>query len=399
MIFTKLLADIPVDPLLSKFVIIIMVIILIGYVLRLLKQPYIIAYIIVGIIIGPRGFELFTDEKLISNLGSFGLVLLLFFVGMEISLPKLISMWKISIIGTLLQIILSILAVWVVGLFFGWELNRIVLIGFVISLSSTAVVIKLLQERGELNTRAGQNVVAILLAQDVFVIIMLIVIYYLGGKGLDIPILIKQLIGAMLIIGIIIWLIKYKRIKLPFNNVIAHDHEMQVFVAFILCFGFSILIAFFNLSSALGAFVAGLIVSTSKSTEWVHRSLHSFRIMFLALFFVSIGMLIDTQFIWDNIVELSLLVGLVFLTNSLINAFILKLLKESWKESFYAGVLLSQIGEFSFILAATGYYSNMINLYGYQLSISLISLTLLLSPFWIFLGDRLILKIKNNKLR
>ncbi|MDW3195807.1 MAG: cation:proton antiporter [Cytophagales bacterium] len=112
---------------------------------------------------------------------------------------------------------------------------------------------------------------------------------------------------------------------------------------------------------ALGAFVAGMIVAKAKETAWVHKSLHAFRIVFVALFFVSIGMLIDLDFLVDNLAVVGVMVLLAFITNNFINAIIVRLLGESWSDSLYTGAILAQIGEFSFILGATAYHTRLIS--------------------------------------
>lgn len=383
-----LLASINVDPLLSKFVILSCVIIAVGFVLRLAKQPSIITYILVGVLVGPFGLELVSDEKVISNLGSLGLVLLLFFVGMEIHLPDLIANWKVSIIGTIIQVIISIVIVWALSNVFKWNINQIIMLGFVISLSSTAVIVKLLQEKNELQTKAGRNVLGILLAQDIFIVPMLIVLNYLGGHKPNQIEVLKQVIGGLLIVAILWYIIKKKVVKFPFESYIRKDHEMQVFVAFSLCFGFSILTAILGLSTALGAFIAGIVISAARSTQWVHDSLSAFKIMFVALFFVSVGMLIDLKFLKENIATIGILVLMVFLVNNSINLIVMRIFCKDWKISIYAAALLSQIGEFSFILGSTGYYMGIIHDYAYQLIISAIAISLLLSPFWINLAKR-----------
>ncbi|MBS2100856.1 MULTISPECIES: cation:proton antiporter [Carboxylicivirga] len=379
-----------IDPVLSKFVILSMIILVVGFLLRVIKQPSIVTYLIVGVLVGPYGFRLITDEILITNLGSLGLVLLLFFVGMEIHLPNLITNWRVSVLGTLIQISVSIIIVWFLSATFNWKINQVVMLGFVISLSSTAVIVKLLQERNELMTKVGQNVLGVLIAQDILIVPMLIIMSYMGGDKPHITQMLKQLIGGVLIIGIIIYILKKKEIKLPFMKYIEKDHEVQVFVAFTLCFGFSILTAFLGLSSALGAFIAGIILSSTKSIQWVHDSLHAFKIMFVALFFVSIGMLIDLQFLKENAFTIGLLVLIVFIVNNTINVLTMRIFCKDWKTSFYAGALLSQIGEFSFILGSSGYYLGIIKIYDYQLVISAIALTLFLSPFWINLSRKII---------
>ncbi len=385
-----MIASIIIDPILSKFVILSMVIIVVGFLLRVLKQPSVVTYLIVGVLVGPFGLELITDEIFITNLGSLGLVLLLFFIGMEIHLPSLITNWRVSVLGTSIQVIVSIIIVWVLGRFFNWKINQIVMLGFVISLSSSAVIVKLLQERNELKSKVGQIVLGVLIVQDVLIVPMLIVMSYMGGDKPPIAEMVKQVIGGVLIIGIIVYVYKTKEIKLPFMKYIESDHEVQVFVAFTLCFGFSILTALLGLSSALGAFIAGIVLSSAKSTQWVHDSLHAFKIMFVALFFVSVGMLIDLQFVKENAIIISSLVFIVFIVNNTVNVIIMHLFCKDWKVSFYAGALLSQIGEFSFIIGSTGYYSGIIDIYDYQVVISTIALTLLLSPVWVSLTRKII---------
>ncbi len=387
-------ASVQIDPILSILVVLSVGIILISFVFRLLKQPYVIAYILAGVVMGPYGLKLVTDESLISNLGSFGLVLLLFFIGMETSLPKIIANWRIPVLGTLIQVVLSVVAVWAVGLVLDWQLNHIIVLGFVISLSSSAIVINFLQDKRLIASNIGQNIIGILLVQDILVVPMLILLNYLSGAALSTLEITKQIIGGFLILSITLWILKKKEIHLPFGKQIRKDHEIQVFIAFAFCFGFSLLTAFFGLSSALGAFVAGMIVSKARETTWVHNSLHAFRIVFVALFFVSVGMLINLSFLMDNLGVISIMVLLTFITNNFINAMIVRFLGESWTDSLYTGAILAQIGEFSFILGATAYFVDLISEHTYQLIISTISVTLIISPFWIFIVSKLTPKIK-----
>lgn len=370
------------DPMLSKLVLLCVGIIFLAFVLRMLRQPYIIAYILAGLILGSHGLQLVTDDALIENLGSFGLILLLFFIGMEISLPQLIANWRISVLGTLLQVVFSVLAVWILGFFMEWDLPKIIKLGFVISLSSSAVIIKLLHDRNELRTKVGQNVLGILLAQDVLIVPMIIALGYLSGTPPETHEIIMQAVGGAGIIAIIIFVMIKKEIVLPFEKLIRDDHELQVFIAFAFCFGLAIITAFFGLSSALGAFVAGILVSSAKATKWVHESLHAFRVVFVALFFVSIGMLIDLEFFQENMKTILLLVLLIFVVNNFINTLVMRIFGQQWAESLYAGAMLAQVGEFSFVLGSTGYAMGLISDHTYQLIVSIIPVTLMISPLW-----------------
>ena len=151
----------------------------------------------------------------------------------------------------------------------------------------------------------------------------------------------------------------------------------------LLTFFFAMFSGFFGLSTALGAFIAGLTISNTNEHDWIRKNLHPFYVILVAVFFVSIGMLIDAAFIFKNLILILFLVITTILLKTIFNAVILKLLDNPWNESFYAGALLSQIGEFSFILGSIGLQLGIITTFGYQLTISVIALTLLVSPFWI----------------
>ena len=145
-----------------------------------------------------------------------------------------------------------------------------------------------------------------------------------------------------------------------------------------------------NLSTALGAFAAGIMVTAAKETQWVHHALEPFRVIFIALFFVSVGLLVDVTFVISHIIQVTLLVLIVLVSNTLLNGLILRVLGYHWRESFYAGAILAQIGEFSFVLAAVGLSSGIISDIAYQYTIAVIALSLLVSPFWIWLARRLL---------
>lgn len=378
-----ILAAIESNPILTSFLIIALGIILVGTVLRLARQTHVIIYIVTGVILGPHVMGLVTNADLISSLGSIGLILLLFFIGMEISLPSLVANWKVSVIGTLIQIALSVIVIWILGYFYNWPPARVITMGFVISISSTAVIVKLLQDKNEIETRVGQNVLGILLVQDVLIVPMFIILGYLSGKPTSGTEVMLQLIGAGLITALIIYLFRHPDIKMPFHNHIKNDHETQIFFAFGLCFGFSVITGFFGLSTALGAFIAGIVVASSKSTQWFHDSLYSIKVIFVALFFISVGMLIDIDFLLTNIGLIAVLVAATFIANNIINSGVMHSFKLPWKDSVYAGALLSQIGEFSFVLGNLAYFNGIITDFGYQTIVAVISLTLLLSPVWI----------------
>lgn len=377
------------DPAMPQVVGAIFVMLLTGLILKFARQPHVVSYLIVGILIGPWGLGLITDTEIISRLGAVGVVLLLFFVGMETDASKLVANWKLAIFGTTLQITLSVGCVWLIGLFFGWSMSRVLLIGFVISLSSTAVVIKLLQDKNLLSSHVGQGVLGVLLAQDLAIIPMLIVLGAMGTGELNATHLIKQGVGAIATACIFGYIVTRKQIHIPLGKLLKQDRDLQLFAALSICFGLPLATAWLELSTALGAFIAGMLVGSAKETQWVHHTLESIKVLFVALFFVSVGLILDVNFLTSHWLQAACLTLAALLTNTIVNGLILRAAHFSWRDSCYAGALLSQIGEFSFVLAAVGLQAGIINSYGYQLSLCVISLTLLISPLWISLGGYL----------
>jgi CPA2 family monovalent cation:H+ antiporter-2 len=186
------------------------------------------------------------------------------------------------------------------------------------------------------------------------------------------------------------WALSKETFHLPFASLLKGDKELQVFSALLICLGLSLLTGLANLSTALGAFAAGILVTAAKETQWVHHSLEPFRVIFVALFFVSVGLLVDVTFIVSHLLQLMLLVAVVLVGNTVLNGVILRLLGYRWRESLYAGSILAQIGEFSFVLAAVGLSSHIITDIAYQYTIAVIALSLLVSPFWIWLARRIL---------
>ena len=363
-------------------------ILLMGMLFTLFRQPSIIAYLITGMVIGPYGLKLISDTQMIQLVGDFGVVILLFFVGMEICLTCLLSNWRVAIIGTLLQILVSVGVVFSIGTLFGLSLTTRILLGFVISLSSTALVVKILEDRKELGTKVGGDVLGILLVQDLAVIPMLIILSLMAQNSVNLAQLGLQLVMGALIISFIMWLFHKRKWKLPFSEKIKSHHELQVFAALAICFGFALLTDIFHLSPALGAFIGGITVGLARETHWVHSSLKPIKVIFVALFFVSIGMLLDLSYTLKNITAVLAFVLIVLVLNTLINAVIFRILGDPWRRSFYAGSLLSQIGEFSFVLGAVGLTLGIISDSGYQITLAVITLSLLISPFWIYILGR-----------
>jgi len=373
------------DPVLLQFTGALLVILATALLSRLLRQPHVVGYIVAGVLLGPSGLDFFRQYELVARMGEIGVVLLLFFVGMETTPRQLLAGWRITFLGTSIQIASSVGLMLAVGAWLDWPVGRSVLMGFVISLSSTAVVLNYLRATHRARTKLGQDTLGVLLAQDLALIPMLLVTGWLAGRGADGDVLAVQAAGGILAFALLAWMAAGRVVRLPLSRHLRRDRELQVFLAFGLCLGFALLFGLFQLSSALGAFLAGMLVGAARETNWVHPRLEPFRVMFVALFFVSVGLLVDVPFVRDNFLLVGGVTLAVFCGNTLINTAIFRGLGDSWTYSFFAGAHLAQIGEFSFVLAAAGAAQGLLPAFTYKLVISVIALTLVLSPAWISL--------------
>ncbi len=361
-----------------------------GFFLNKIKQPTLIAYILIGVLIGPFGFDLIGNQETMMHIGELGIILLFFFIGMEIDLYSFIGNWRLAVFGTLGQILLSIGAMGAIGLLFGWNNSRILVMGFVIALSSSAVIFKLLEDKNLLGKKIGQNVSSILLAQDIAIAPILILISIFGGEDTSFNSILLKIIGGVLIFATILYVYVRKEITwLPFRKAIMRDHELQVFLALFFCFAGAGIAGLFGISEALGAFVGGLVMHAGKAVRWIHDAIHSFRILFVAVFFISIGAQINLSFLVENLLPLGLSLVTVFVLNHTINTIILRAYNNTWREAIFGGAMLAQIGELSFLICITAFNLNILTQYAYDFTISLISLTIGISPFWIFLTEKL----------
>lgn len=381
-----------IDPYLAPTALALAVIFATGLILNLFRQPHVIAYVIAGVLLGHSGLGLIENGEPVERLGALGVTLLLFFVGMETQPTRLIRGWRVSVAGTLIQIVMCLVMSFAVGQVFGWPPERSLLLGFVISLSSTAVVLKLMESRAETGTQFGQDTIGVLIIQDIAAIGMIIALgFFIGGAdALSPEALAAQITGAVLLIALILWVASGRAVKLPFASKIADAPELQVFGALTLCFGLGWLSGMLGLSTAIGAFAGGLIVGAAKATQWVSVSLAPFRTVFLGLFFVSIGLLLDLSFIADRALPIAVLVAIVLLSSMIFNTLIYRFAGYNWRQSAYAGALLAQPGEFSFVLTAIGATAGIITGSGYQMSLSVIAISLAISPLqvqlvrWLF---------------
>jgi len=377
------------DPVMPKIAMIGALLSIVGLVARKLRQPLVAGYLLTGVAVGPFGLGLLDDAVSVERIGSIGVVLLLFFLGMELSPQDLLRRWKVAVFGTSMQVAASVGLIAIVAMIFDWPTSRVFVIGFGISLSSTAVVVRILQDRGETNSDVGGSVTSILLAQDLAIVPMMLILQAYGDAEVSRSQTILQIVGGVCFLGAVVFMGKTSQRSLPFGKGVRSDHELQVFVALSVCFGMALVTAWLGLSTAAGAFLAGMLVHNFRETDWVEKAMRPFEVLLVAVFFLSVGMLIDLHFLRDHWAMLTGLLALVLVSNTLLNAGLLKLLGSSWRDGLYAGSMLSPIGEFSFVLVALGRHVGAVTEFGYQTMLALISLSLLFCSPWVLLVGRL----------
>ncbi len=375
---------------LTEIAIVIAVALSFGLILGWLRQPAIVGYIIAGVVLGPSGFGLVQDREQIAFLAELGVLLLLFAIGMELSIQAFRAVLKFAVIGTLAQIVISMGVVAIVAFLFGWPWQLAVLVGFAVSLSSTAVAIKMLEEVGELRRETGRRAVGILIAQDLAIVPMMLIIATLAPSQEFAFASLLPLVGAIGFLAFFIWFLGRRgRVRLPFRKLTRGQADLITLAALGYCFAAAAVSGLFGLSTAYGAFLAGLLLGNSTDRKTMLRVTMPIQGVLLMAFFLSIGMLLDLKFIWDHLAQVLLLLLIVTLGKSAMNVAILRALGEPWPRAWLGGVVLGQIGEFSFVLVALGLSVSAITNDGYRMFVAVIALSLVISPFWLDSARRL----------
>jgi CPA2 family monovalent cation:H+ antiporter-2 len=362
-----------------------------GYVANRLRQPVLLGYLASGLLVGPFGFGLLNDVEQIQSLAEIGVAFLLFTLGVEFSLAELKRVKDIALKGGFLQISLTIAMVAILTTLLGVAsgVPEGIFLGAVLSLSSTAVVLKTLTERGETNTVHGQIMLAILIVQDLSLGVMLAIL-----PALQEP---ENLLGSLFasVLKVIIFLTAAlaagRWLVPPLIRTIAKTESNELFLLTViaLCLGVALITAKLGLSIEMGAFVAGLTIAELDYSQQVLEKILPLRDTFASLFFASIGMLVEPQVIWENLGLILGLVALVMLGKSTIIFPIILNFGYSLKVAVIASSGLSQIGEFSFVLARVGLQEEFINEQTYFLLLGTTAITLLLTPIWLKWSPRL----------
>jgi len=361
-----------------------------GMIAHRLRQPVILGYIVIGIFVGPHALGLVDDPALVEATATIGVALLMFTLGLEVSIDQLRQVGRVGLWGGMAQITVTFALGTLAGFFlFDWLLPQAILLGLAISLSSTAVCFKVLMERGELSSVHGRIMIAILILQDISVVLMMVVLPLIGGQSQNLMLTLGMALGkAILFIGITIlsglWLLPWLMGRIGG----VRSRELFLLTVLVLCLGAALGTQIFGLSMVFGAFLIGMVLRQSRFAHQALAEITPLRDIFATLFFVSLGMLLPPDFVLSNWQSILLMVSVIIGIKLLVTFGIVRLFGYSNRIAFLASAGLFQIGEFSFILAQGGISMGIISEHSYSLILTSAIITMLLTPLSISLAFR-----------
>src|SRR4030043_611775 len=351
------------------------------FVLQKLKVSSIVGFLIAGVALGPHGSGIIREVREVELLAEVGVILLLFMIGLEISLKSLKRIRSTIIGGGFSQVFLPFLAPAAIAYPFLGKLNASLFTGFLVALSSTAIVMKMLFDRAEMDSPHGRLSMGILIFQDLCVVpFMLLIPILVGHQGSAAGLLWTLLKSAAILFAVIFgarWFVP----NLLHQIVRTRSRELFVITIILLCLGTALLTSEIGLSLALGAFLAGLIISESEYAYQAISDILPFKDSFSGLFFVSIGMLMNLSFLRQNMLLILIGVAIILLLKIFTGSFSVHLIGHPLRISLQTGIHLAQVGEFSFVLVMAGKSAGLISESHYQLFLSASVITMILTPF------------------
>ncbi|MCL4481874.1 MAG: cation:proton antiporter [Bacteroidetes bacterium] len=363
---------------------------LVNYLFTKIKVPTIIGYLLTGVIVGPKLMGIIKAPQEIELMAGIGVVLLLFMIGMEFSLNHLFKIRRRVFLGGFLQLSLTTLVTTFLAHAYDLNWKASLFIGFLTALSSTAVVLKILQDRSEVTSNYGRTVLGILIFQDVVLVPLMLFTPFLGGGEIDYSgQLLMLALKTIFVIGFLYVGNRWLMSKLLHKIALTRNQELFMMIILLICLSVALLTYKMGMPLAFGAFLAGLMISESEYSHNAFGNLITFRDTFTSFFFVSIGMLLDLGFVMDNLVAIILTVILVVFLKSLVGGLTAFLLGHTFRGTVLVGIALSQVGEFSFILAKQGKDFAILDDYFYQMFLAVAIITMSISPFLIMLGKRI----------
>lgn len=353
------------------------------------KQPVVLGYLVAGIIIGPHipSILMVHDEETISTLGEMGVVFLMFSLGLEFSLKKIAKVGASAFITAICETSLMIAIGYNIGKYFGWSQMDCLFLGAMMAISSTTIIVKAFGELGLKNNKFAQLVFGVLIVEDILAIGIIALLSGIATSGtiasdnivntlgqLSLFIIVTLVIGLLTIPRLLNYIAKYK------------SNEMMLISSLGLCFGICLLVIKLNYSIALGAFMIGAIIAESKPLHQIERLVEPLRDTFCAVFFVTIGMMFDPTVLVDNFGTILIISGALIFGKAIGATTGAFLSGESGSNSLRVGMSLTQIGEFSFIIAGLGTTLGVTNPKLYPMAIAVSALTTLTTPYMIKLA-------------
>jgi CPA2 family monovalent cation:H+ antiporter-2 len=367
---------------LGNLLVIFSVSIAVVFIFHQFRLPSIAGFLVAGALIGPHGLNLIGDIGTVQVLAEIGVVLLLFTIGIEFSLVQLASLRQLLFVAGPIQVGSVLLVAWPGAMVVGLTWQEGIFWGFLVSLSSTAIVLKALSNRGDSDSIHGRTTVGILIFQDLAVVPMMLLTPILAnrGEGSGGSVL-ATLAGSILIVGLIIAAAWYAVPKLLEHIVRSRSRELFLLTIIVLCLGIAWLTSLGGLSLALGAFIAGLVISESEYSHQAMADVLPFRDSFNSLFFVSIGILMDWRVLIDHTVLVGGLLLAILLVKFVAGGAASLAMGIPPRSAFMVGVALAQVGEFSFLLAQQGQESGLLRGDPYQVFLSVSVLSMIVTPF------------------
>lgn len=386
-------------PLLQDILILLGFSVVIVFFLQRLKLPSILGFLITGIIIGPYGLSLVHAVEQVEIISEIGVILLLFVIGMELSIKQLISIKKTVFIGGFIQVALTVIVSGLTYYLLGAAWNEALFVGFLFSLSSTAIVLTIFQDRNEISSPHARNALGILIFQDIIVVPMMLVAPIIAGQSTNVAMsVLSLLVKSAIVIIITIVSARYIVPKLMYAIAKTKSKELFLLTTITICFAVAFLTSEAGLSLALGAFLAGLIVSESEYSHQATSIILPFRELFTSFFFISVGMLLNLSFFINNILVILTILLAVFFVKSAIASIAVAVLRYPPRTVLLTGLALFQVGEFAFILSKVGIEYKLLTetTNQYFLAVSIVSM--LLTPFVIIFSEHIIAFLLRSKL-
>jgi len=379
--------------------IIIIIATLLGFTLKVLKQPLIPAYVLAGVLLGPYGLSLITSQHVIETLSEMGIAFLLFVVGIEMDFKRLRSIGLIASVGGTVQILILSSIGWMIGVFLGFSTVETIYCGLIVAFSSTMVVIKLLSDKSELDTLHGRIVIGFLLMEDIFAILALLIISNFSEFVQAGMIGIVALLLVKIVIILIFSFVMAKYIFPPLFKLAAESQEILFLLSITTCFLFAFLSTLIGLSVAIGAFIAGLSVANLPYNYEIMGKIKALLIFFTTIFFAALGMKMEAISILKIIVPLVIFVLFISLIKPLITSCICSFFGYKRRTSLLSAITIAQTSEFSLIIIALAISPGIAHLPEGSiipgLAILLAITTMVISSYTIKFNEGIYEKIKN----